>query len=277
MTKLKLINNTSTSLLGKVGLALISFWGCLVGLLLLSVVTIAQDFPEKPNLPKIVNDFAGMLSADENERLEKKLIAYNDSTSTQIAVVIITSIGVYDASDYAFQLAEKWGIGQKGKNNGILILVAKQERKTFIATGYGVEARLPDAICKRIVSQTIIPNFKQGNFYAGIDEGTTQVFGYLTGEFKAEPKSKKGKGNGLVIIAVFVIIFILIISSKKNNGRGGGYNRTFGGGGFIPFPMGGFGSGRGGGFGGFGGGGSSGGFGGFGGGSFGGGGAGGDW
>ena len=274
MTKLKLINNTSTSLLGKVGLALISFWGCLVGLLLLSVVTIAQDFPEKPNPPKIVNDFAGMLSADENERLEKKLTAYNDSTSTQIAVVIITSIGVYDASDYAFQLAEKWGIGQKGKNNGILILVAKKERKTFIATGYGVEVRLPDAICKRIVSQTIIPNFKQGNFFAGIDEGTTQVFGYLTGEFKAEPKSKKGKGNGLVIIAVFVIIFILIISSNKNNGRGGGYNRTFGGGGFIPFPMGGYGSGRGGGFGG---GGSSGGFGGFGGGSFGGGGAGGDW
>jgi uncharacterized protein len=245
-----------------------------MGLLLLSVVTIAQDFPEKPNPPKIVNDFAGMLSADENERLEKKLTAYNDSTSTQIAVVIITSIGVYDASDYAFQLAEKWGIGQKGKNNGILILVAKQERKTFIATGYGVEARLPDAICKRIISQTINPKFKEGNFYAGIDEGTTQMFGYLTGEFKAEPKSKKGKGNGLVIIAVFVIIFILIISSNKNNGRGGGYNRTFGGGGFIPFPMGGFGSGRGGGFGG---GGSSGGFGGFGGGSFGGGGAGGDW
>ena len=126
MIKLKLTNNTNTSVLGKVGVALISFWGCLVGLLLLSVVTIAQDFPEKLNPPKIVNDFAGMLSADENERLENKLTAYNDSTSTQIAVVIITSIGVYDVSDYAFQLAEKWGIGQKGKNNGVLILVAKK-------------------------------------------------------------------------------------------------------------------------------------------------------
>jgi len=246
----------------------------LLATLLFTTFTYSQDFPEKPNPPKIVNDLANLFSPSEVQALETKLVGYNDSTSTQISVVTITSIGNYDAADYAFQLGEKWGIGQKGKNNGVLVLVAKEQHKTFIATGRGVEAYLPDAICKRIVSQIINVQFKQGNFYKGIDEGTTAMFGYLTGEFKADAKSEKKRGNNWIIIVVFIIIFILIKLSNRNGGGGGGYRRTFGGGGFIPFPMGGFGSGSGSGFGG---GGSSGGFGGFGGGSFGGGGAGGDW
>ena len=262
------------NLLKKILPSPIAISGYLLGMIFffLSALSFAQDFPEQPNPPRIVNDFAGLLSSEEKAQLENKLVIYNDSTSTQIAIVTITSLGVYDASDYAFQLGQKWGVGQKGKDNGILILVAKDEHKTFIATGYGVEARLPDAICKRIISQTLNPNFKQGNFYLGLDEGTNQIFGYLTGEFKAEPKAK-ARSNGWIIIVVFLIIFLLIYLSNKNKGGpNSGYGRTFGGGGFIPFPMGGFGGG-----GGFGSSGSGGGFGGFGGGSFGGGGAGGDW
>ena len=243
--------------------------------LFLSVV-FAQDFPQRPSPPKLVNDLAGILTTEESSLLERKLIDYNDSTSTQIAIVTITDLGSYEVADYSFQLAQQWGIGQKGKNNGILILVAKQQHKTFIATGYGVEEKLPDAICKRIVSQTINPNFKQGNFYQGLDEGTTAMFKALAGEFVAEKDNSK-PNRFMIIGLVFIIIIVLIILSNRNNRGGGrgGYYRTFGGGGFIPF--GGFGGGNSGGFGGFGGGSSGGGFGGFGGGSFGGGGAGGDW
>jgi uncharacterized protein len=93
------------------------------------------DFPALPNPPKLVNDFSNTLSSDEVQRLERKLTAYNDSTSTQVTIVMIRSLGPYDISDYAFQLGDRWGIGQKDLDNGILILAAMSDRKVFIATG----------------------------------------------------------------------------------------------------------------------------------------------
>jgi len=234
---------------------------------------IAQDLPTQSNPPKIVNDFAGLINASQAQELERKLVAFNDTASSQISIVTITDLGVYEISDYAFKLAEKWGIGQKGKNNGILILVSKTQRKTFIATGYGVEEYLPDAICKRIVELTINPSFKQGNFYEGLSNGTDEVINRLSGKFdtKGDKKAKKDKGLSPIII-IIIIFIILLILMRNSGGRGGG--RTFGNSGIFFMPL----IGRGGGFGGFGGGGgSSGGFGGFGGGSFGGGGAGGNW
>ena len=235
--------------------------------------------PEQPNPPHLVNDFGSFLSAGEVQQLEQKLVAFNDTTSTQICIVTMSNLDGYDIADFAFQLGKKWGIGQKGMNNGVLVLVAKEERKTFIATGYGVEEFLPDAICNRIVDNVINPEFKKGNFYQGLDAGTTQMMGYLTGKFKADLQPQKPKRHFSigVIIAVFVILFILIrVFGGRGGGGDGGMMATYMAGQILSGMM--RGGGRSGfGGGGFGGGSSGGGFGGFGGGGFGGGGAGGSW
>ncbi|WP_210489699.1 TPM domain-containing protein [Rufibacter aurantiacus] len=256
----------------------------LLGILwLLAWPVLAQDFPPRPSPPRLVNDLADILSPQEEQALEQKLVNYNDSTSTQIAIVNITSIGGYDISDYAFKLAEQWGIGQQGKNNGILILTAVNERRVFIATGYGMEGVVPDAIAKRITEYTIKPEYQQGNYYAGLDKGTSFIIDVASGEYKADPRQQQGdEGGGIpflwIIIGILILIFIISRRGGGRGGRGGGM-RTLGGPFFPPVIFGDFSGGRGifgGGGGGFGGGGG-GGFGGFGGGSFGGGGAGSSW
>lgn len=242
----------------------------------------AQDgIPDAPNPPRLVNDFAGALSAGDRETLEQKLRAYNDSTSTQFAIVIVRSYNGYDRADYTFQLANKWKIGQKEKNNGLLITVAIDDRKYFIATGYGLEGSVPDAIARRIGENYLKPNFRENNYYQGLDEATTYLASLPAGEFKADKNRSDNDGGGswVVILVLFFLFFgvvLPIINEIRRKGGGGGGRR--GGGGFgstvPPFVI--FGSG--GSSSGWGGGGSSGGgFGGFGGGSFGGGGAGGDW
>jgi uncharacterized protein len=241
----------------------------------------AQDIPPRPDPPKLVNDLANQLNASEKAQLEQKLVAYNDSTSSQIVIVTVPTLGDYPIADYAFKLGTTWGVGQKGKNNGIVLLWAPKERKVFIATGYGLEGAIPDAIAKRIVSQVITPQFKAGQFYQGLSDGVDMIFKYATGEYKADPKQDSGGGDGsmsplLIVLIIFVIIVIFIF---RNRGGGGG-NRGYSSG--IPpifFPYtthSGRGSSSGNWGGGFGGG-DGGGFGGFGGGSFGGGGAGGDY
>jgi uncharacterized protein len=118
------------------------------------------DFPPKPSPPRLVNDFSEILSSAERERLERKLVAYNDTTSSQVTIVLIKSVGPYDISDYAFQLGDQWGIGQRDLDNGVLILAAMEDRRVFIATGYGMEGAIPDILAKRIVDQLIVPNFR---------------------------------------------------------------------------------------------------------------------
>ena len=104
----------------------------------------ALDFPARPEPSKLVNDFTNTLSSQEQDQLEKKLVAFNDSTSIQIAVVIMKTLDGYPLSDYAFELAQKWGIGQKETNNGVLLLVSMDEHKLYIATGYGMEGIMPN-------------------------------------------------------------------------------------------------------------------------------------
>src|SRR5262245_50769893 len=118
-------------------------------LFLLSVPVFSQEYPEKPSPPRLVNDFAGVLSVNEKNALEGKLVAYNDSTSTQISIVTLRSLDGFPIDDYTYNLAEKWGIGQKGINNGVLVLVAVDDHKMFIATGYGMEGVMPDGLVKR--------------------------------------------------------------------------------------------------------------------------------
>jgi uncharacterized protein len=242
----------------------------------------ASEVPPRPEPPRLVNDLANMLQPAEVQTLEQKLVNYNDSTSTQIAIVTITSLGPYEIADFAYRLGESWGIGGKGKNNGILILVSKSERKVNISTGYGMEATVPDALAKRIIEQIIKPAFRDGNYYQGLDGATSQVMLLASGQYKAEPRERDSGDSPILFWVIIGLLALFIISRmfRGGGGRGGGGMRT------LMNPYGGFGtfgdfsSGRGpfggGGGGGFGGGGG-GGFGGFGGGSFGGGGASGDW
>ncbi len=261
-------------------------FGFAMFLLVFSASVWAQDttadtvIPDRPNPPRLVNDFVGILSSSERTQLEQKLRAYNDSTSTQITIVIVRTTEPYPIGDFAFQVGRKWGVGQQGKNNGLVLAWATQTRKIYIATGYGVEGAVPDAIAKRIISNTIVPAFKQEQWYQGLDAATTEIIQRLQGEYKGEPKSSSDdEGAGTFFIVLIIFLIIIFIIARKN--RGGGNNRNRGGGWggpvFLPTPGWGSGWGSSGGGGWSGGGSSGGGFGGFGGGSFGGGGAGGDY
>ena len=264
-------------------------------ILFLSVFTIsifAQDIPERPNPPRLVNDLANVLTDQEKQQLEGELVQFNEQTSTQICIITLPSLNGMEISDLSFKIGEKWGVGQKGKNNGIVIVykpkVGNEKGAVFVAVGYGLEGVIPDAVANRnVVDYAMIPYFKQNDTYGGLSAGTKVLKSLALGEFTAADYQKKtsgkksGKDSGGGFILVILIIIVLV--SLFKGGRGGGYSSR----GSLPFWLalgllgggnrgGGSFGGFSGGSGGFGGGGG-GGFGGFGGGSFGGGGAGGSW
>ncbi len=245
-------------------------------LLLVANAAFGYQIPERPNPPRLVNDLAQVLSFEQETALESKLVRYNDSTSTQITVAILPTLEDGNIAEYAFKLGRIWGVGQKGKDNGIVILICPEARQSFIATGYGIEGFVTDMAAGEIVRQEMIPFFKEGKYYEGIDAGVDNLFLRLTGAYKADASnSSDGIPTWLIILLVLILVMIII---KSMGGGGSGITYTPHGTrthwGSTPFMGGGWGS-SGGGFGG----GSSGGggFGGFGGGSFGGGGAGGSW
>lgn len=246
----------------------------------------AQTIPERPNPPRLVNDFfvdpsgkdKGLLTVDQSQALETKLVRFDDSTSTQITVVIINSTKGMDIVEYATELGTKWGVGGKQNNNGVVLLVAKVDRKLAIAPGYGLEKVLPDVRCNEIINQIIVPKFKGDDYYHGIDEGTNAIIAAVKGEYKAPANyNKRGKGMsvGKIVLIVIIIIVILVFSGGSNGGSFMSRRGYRGYTGPTIWWTGGGGSSGGGS--GWGGGGSSGGFGGFGGGSFGGGGSSGSW
>lgn len=254
----------------------------LVAVLCLSMVPnmAAQDIPEKPASERTVYDFGNMLSSREASYFEQNLSEFARETSTQIVLVTVESLNGYDKADYAQRLAEKWGIGQKGKDNGILILLqpktASQRGEAYIAVGYGLEGVVPDAIAFDIVNNEMIPAFKQGQIAQGINNATAVLMDITRGEYTADQYAKKNKGKKggiggfFVLIVLFFIIRMFIGGSRRHH--------TMGGSSALPWLLMGTmmgGSSRSGSFGNFSGG--SGGFGGFGGGGFGGGGAGGSW
>ncbi|MBS1751619.1 MAG: TPM domain-containing protein [Bacteroidetes bacterium] len=259
----------------KILIIILCFWS------LAGNAQIDKIIPAVPNPPRLINDYTGTLTNLQQEMLEHKLKNYDDTTSNQIVVVIVETLHDYDPYEYATALGRKWGVGNKDFNNGVVFLIAKTDRKVFIAPGYGLEGALPDITCKQIVDNEILPNFKGNDFYRGIDEGTNAIMQAAAGEYTPpEGYANRGRKQGIPFFAILIVIIIIVIIVSKIGGGGGGsfmsrrgYRET----GVPPiwwFPSGG--SSRGGGWGG---GGSSGGggFGGFGGGSFGGGGAGGSW
>ncbi len=231
----------------------------------------AQDIPDPMSPPRLVNDFAGIFPADQRADLELMLRNYNDTTSTQIYVVTINDLQGYAISDYAFRLGEKWGIGQKGKNNGAVILIKPKRGNSrgdvFIAVGYGLEEKLNDARIGRIIDTYMIPYFKVDDYYSGTKAAANAMIRYLAGQFQADPEDDTPSGGDIIIGIILIILFIYFMNKIGGNNPG---SRSSGGGFFPPVSGGGFGRGRSGGFGG-------GSFGGGGGGSFGGGGAGRSW
>ena len=248
----------------------------------------AQDFPGRPVPPRLVNDYAGMLSESQINALENKLVAFSDSSTTQIAIVTIKDLHGYEIKDYGQRLGEKWGIGQKGLNNGILILVkpgnGNGRGEVAITTGYGLEGAVPDIACGQIVDNVIIPAFRNDKYYEGLDNAVDELMALARGDYPGDKyKAKKNDMGTLVPFIIFIVIIIIIFSARSSGGKNQKHISNKG----LPLWLlmsmmnsgrsshngswGGFSGG-----GGFGGGGG-GGFGGFGGGSFGGGGASGSW
>lgn len=238
----------------------------------------SQEFPSKSN--RLVNDYSSTLSRSELNGLEDLLVKYYHESSVQIAIVVMKTLDGYPIDDYAFQLGEKWGIGQAGTNTGALILVSMQERKMWIATGYGLEATLTDAMSKRIIENEMKPRFRSSDYAGGLAAASNAIIEVTRGECQGNGGSNEGKsapiGSFVFIILVFGTIWLIKAKQVRDYSRVNhiGFwaawmllnssSRRHGGS-FSSFS---------GGSGGFSGGG---GFGGFGGGSFGGGGAGGSW
>ncbi|GGD54313.1 TPM domain-containing protein [Muriicola marianensis] len=261
----------------------------LLFLCIFSQGTAQFTIPEKPELQTSVYDYVSLLSQSDRKALEEKLIRYSDTTSTQIVVAIIASTEGENINYLGAQWGQKWGIGQEKEDNGVLVLVANDDRKIAISTGYGVEGRLTDAMCSRIIDLVIVPEFRNGNYASGLNKGADVIFQVLSGEFQkaleenTNPVAKEVKAIFVLIVilfVIFIIVLLIIYANRKNKGggKGGGRHKGLDIWDVIILSNMGRGSykGRGGGFGGgsFGGGGFGGGFGG---GGFGGGGASGGW
>jgi len=202
--------------------------------LLCAVGSFAQfNIPEKPGLQTSVYDYAKLLSAQEKQQLEEKLVRYSDSTSTQIVVAIVPTINGENIGLLTPKWAHEWGIGQAKEDNGVFILLAVKERRIHISPGYGVEDRLTAGEVGQMTRDVIIPEFKAGSYYSGLDKGTDAIVQMLKGKYKSgrkEPRrNKKDGGGGGFGIMIFIIILIIIFASRRGGGRGGRGGR---GGGF---------------------------------------------
>lgn len=244
-------------------------------LLIFGLMAKAQLVPEKPAVLYPVYDKVGLLSESEKDALNQKLIKFSDSTSTEIEVIILPTTGGEDVNYLATMYGEKWGIGQKGVDNGVVFLIATEDHTMSIQQGRAVEQYLTASVSGQILDYLVTPAFKKGEFYNGIDRGTSAIMEAVQGKFKPIVKKHKSEGGldiGAVVLIVIIIIVLFSIINKNGGGGWGNYddddytlsrkgNRRYRGG-FFPFPGsfggGGFGGGSsgGGGFGGFGGGGS---------------------
>ncbi len=232
----------------------------LVLTLLIAAPLSAQDFPEPTGH---VNDFANLLEQREVQNLEDKLSTYRDTTSNVIAIAIVESLQGLPREEVATSIFNEWRMWEGERQNGVLILVAPNEREMQIEVGYGLEGAVTDLQAGRIVDEILRPNFQQENFYTGLERATTVLMQLGAGEYDAvERATQEDSGNFsfIVILIIFIIIYTLVRAS--GGGRGGGRRGrhtlgsggiVWGGGGFSGGGSGGFSGG--GGFGGFSGGG----------------------
>jgi uncharacterized protein len=261
-----------------------------IALLLLATSSQAARFdcsltpPKERDQDRLLWSYAELLSASEEQRLNAKLVQFARETSNQLLVIVVDTLCDQTESDLAFEIGERWGIGKKGFDNGIVLLIKPNgppgQRKVFIATGYGLEGAIPDLTAKRVLDNELLPRFREGQYFAGIDQATTVLMALAKGEFNEKSYGKqKFPWQVLVFFLLFFVVMIaawrgrvnryaqtnkvdfwtaMWLLSQMDRRHGGRWNGGGGGGG-------GWSGGGGGGFGGFGGG------------SFGGGGAGGSW
>lgn len=260
----------------------------LTAILLASQGLLAQEnLPEPQNPPRLVNDFVDILSPQQERVLEQKLVSFSDNTSNQITIVIVDNFAGYDKANFAYGIGNKWNVGQKEFDNGVVIALkpktSREKGEVFIATGYGLEPAIPDATTNRIVDVEMIPQFENNNYYEGLSHATDVLMSLAVGEYNSDQYRKETSSGGAGFLVPIIVMIIIIVMIKRGNssqrnygGRSGGNSGLLGA--LLFMSMGNrhtgswndFSSGSGS----FGGGG---GFGGFGGGSFGGGGAGGSW
>ena len=149
----------------------------------------SQDFPGPMQPPRLVNDFTNLFDRSSAENLERKLLDFNNQTSTQIYVVTVPTLNGYEPNDYTTRLAEKWRVGVKGRDNGVMILIkpktADSDGDVQIETGYGVEGPVPDLTCHDIIDREILPAFRNGDYYGGLDKATSTLMSLVRGEFSA--------------------------------------------------------------------------------------------
>ena len=164
-------------------------------------------FPKQSDPPRLVNDHTGTLSASESRWLEDKLVDFDKSSSNQVSIVIVKTTGNYDIAEYATALGRRWGIGQKEKNNGVLIVMAMETHNINISPGYGLEGALPDVLCKQIIENEMVPSFRQGYYYEGLDKASTVIISVTKGEFKADGPygSKKWEMPRWLIILLLIV------------------------------------------------------------------------
>ena len=210
--------------------------------------TLFADIPAPTN--KLVNDFASVMTTEQTLELECSLRMYNDSTSTQLCVVTVESLDDLSPAEYAQQLGEKWGVGQAGKDNGVIILVKKKTEESggdvFIATGYGVEGLLPDAICKRIIERTMIPKLKEGDYHGAIVDAISEIQKYLSVEFIADEINSENLSWWKIVLIIIILIMFIVLFTDGNTHSGGSSSFSSGGSSSRSFSFGGGGFGGGG-------------------------------
>ena len=204
---------------------LLLFFSTFVGL----NIAQAQNIIAKGNPPKLVTDMAGVLSPAQVASLEKKLVAIDDSSSNQIAVVIIPTLDGYPIEEYAIKLFREWGIGSKKSRNGVLLLVAVNDKKVRIEVGYGLEGAIPDITANNIITNDIKPAYKVRDYSQGIDKATDDIAKAAVGEYKmARVKKSKDKGGNLLLLLIIVFVIIAMVGGKGGSGgssiRGGGFS-----------------------------------------------------
>lgn len=186
--------------------------------------------PAKPQKQTSLYDYAKLLKQEQAKHLEQKLINYYDSTGTQIVVAIVKTISGSDIGILTSEWGHKWGVGGK-EDNGVFILLAVEEREIYIAPGYGLEHLLTAGINGEIIRNDIIPRFKEGDYYAGLDAGTDQLIKLFSGTYK-KTEENNGALTGILVLFLFVLVIVVIIlqagynKRKKgdNDGENGGNN-----------------------------------------------------
>ena len=238
-------------------------------LLFLAAAISAQALEVPPKPQGRVSDYSSTLTSSQIAALDKTLAEFENQTTNQIAVVLIPTLAGDSLEDYSIRLAEKWQIGQKGRDNGVILLIVMEDRKIRIEVGYGLEGVLPDSLAGDIIRQVIAPRFREGRFFEGIEAGVSAIMAATKGEYRVTGPSKRGsRGRSFISFFWPFFIFFIFLSVLANSVRRRGYYSKSGGGWFIGGPFwwggggsgGGFGGGFSGGGGGFGGGGASGGW-----------------